>query len=118
MVGAILFYFLSNNGLMAVEAVSKSQIHQGLGGLDHGADTRHGGLSAYLGIFPQHDDQGGLFTGLFVGAMKLGDVKTESDEEPAPAEDEGADEAAVQNLAGVFQTFIFQQSWSHQLIMA
>ena len=95
MVGAILFHFLTNTASWLFTPFLNPEYTRSWAGWLTALTRGTAGYPPAWEFFRNTMISGGLFTGLFVGAMKLGEAKTESHEEPAPAEHEGTDEAAA-----------------------
>jgi hypothetical protein len=97
LLGAILFYLLTNTASWFFNPFGNPEYTKDLTGWMIALTKGTGGLPPTWEFFRHTLMSGGLFTGLFVGAMKLSEAP-EPEEEPEPAE-ESADTAPEDSKA-------------------
>lgn len=96
--GAILFYLLTNTAAWLFNPFGNPEYTKDLTGWMIALTKGTGGYPQTWEFFRNSLLGGGLFTGLFVGAMKLSEAP-ESEEEPAEAAEEAAEPQAEEAKA-------------------
>ncbi len=95
-VGAIFFYLITNTAAWLFNPFNNPEYTKDLAGWFIALTKGTGGYPTTLEFFRNTLMSGGLFTGLFVGAAKLGEAAEsarEKEPEPEPAEQPQGDEA-------------------------
>ena len=94
--GAVLFYFLTNTAAWLFNPFGNPEYTKDLAGWIRALTTGTGGYPTTLQFFINTLLSGGLFTGLFAGALKLTEAAEPAEEkEKEPAEAPEGEEAPV-----------------------
>ncbi len=97
--GAILFYLITNTAAWMFNPFNNPEYTKDLAGWIIALTKGTGGYPTTLEFFRNTLLSGGLFTGLFAGAMKLSAAPEESEETDPVAEDAQPDEAPEETKA-------------------